>query len=136
MKVCYPFIEYYMKDKSEKGHATSMNIIMEVVNTPYIFHLEDDWKFFNKRPYLTECLEVLYADDNIGQCLINKNYAETVEDYNSDGECYVTDTGLRYYIQNYNVESVKGSSYWPHFSLRPSLIRKNVLIPFESKPHF
>ena len=48
MKEKYPFFEFYFKDLAEKGHAKSMNIILSHVNTPYIFHMEDDWKFFHK----------------------------------------------------------------------------------------
>ena len=51
MKKNYPFFEFYFKGKQDKGHSRSMNIIKKNVKTPYIFHMEDDWKFFKKRNY-------------------------------------------------------------------------------------
>lgn len=137
----YPFITFYMKNLSIKGHPQSMNIIRNIVNTPYIFHLEDDWKFIKKDKYITKCLEVLGENEKIGQCLLNKNYGEINTDINVKGGDYkITKTGLRYYIHEYvkteqdlikwiQKHSYEGlnSNYWPHFSLRPSLIRKKIL---------
>lgn len=102
--------------------------------------MEDDWKFFDKRNYISECLQVLNTDVKIGQCLINKNYAETPDNFDTKGGFFnVTRTGLRYYIHEFcsNDEdikkfiskygNVKNCSYWPHFSFRPSLIKTSVL---------
>ena len=47
-----------------------MNIIKKIVDTPYIFHCEDDWKFFCKKRYISECFDVLGQSCKIGQCLI------------------------------------------------------------------
>ena len=141
MKKLYPFFEFYWKSPEEKGHPKSMNIIRESVKTPYIFHMEDDWKFFVRRPYMSECLDVLGEDDRIGQCLINKNYAElTSHVVILGGEFHQTCSGLRYYIQEHvtDEESRKlwtlkhgsngiHSNYWPHFSFRPSLLRLSIL---------
>ena len=52
----------------DKHCSNSMNIIRDNVNTPYIFHMEDDWLFFNKKNYISECLEVLSSNINIKQC--------------------------------------------------------------------
>jgi GR25 family glycosyltransferase involved in LPS biosynthesis len=140
-KMCklYPFIKFYFKSPPEKGHPQSMNIIRKLVKTPYIFHMEDDWKFIEKRSYISDCLNVLGQNDRIGQCLINRNYAELGEDQITGGLFCHTDRGIRYYIHEYcSTEEEKevftkkyGScahcSYWPHFSLRPSLLRREVL---------
>lgn len=139
MQRLYPFIKFYFKSKEEKGHPQSMNIIRKYVKTPYTLHMEDDWKFFECRNYISECLEVLGCDSKIGQCLINKNYAETAENHNIiGGEFKMTSSGLRYYIHEYcktdkeKEDFVKrhgygnSSSYWPHFSFRPSLLRTKI----------
>lgn len=136
----YPFIVFYFKKLNEKGHPQSMNIIRNNVKTPYIFHMEDDWKFFDKRNYISECLEVLGQDRQIGQCLINKNYGEVPDNVNLiGGYFHTTPTGLRYYKHetcNTEEEYVNfykkygngfNSAYWPHFSFRPSLLRRNIL---------
>ena len=46
---------------------------------------EDDWKFFTPKKYITKCIDVLSSNVQIGQCLINRNYAETSGDVNIIG---------------------------------------------------
>jgi GR25 family glycosyltransferase involved in LPS biosynthesis/predicted O-methyltransferase YrrM len=143
MKEKYPFFTFYFKNIEEKGHPQSMNIIRNFVkekNTEYNFHMEDDWLFFVKKSYISECIDVLSCNNTIGQCLINKNYIETENDIGILGGLFnTTKKGLRYYIHDYTPtpESQelfkkkygigKNSSYWPHYSLRPSLVRNSVL---------
>lgn len=140
MRELYPFFKFYFKTNKEKGHPQSMNIIKKMVKTPYIFHMEDDWKFFVKKNYISECFDVLSQNYKIGQCLINKNYGETFSDIHiKGGEFLETKTGLRYYVHEYvkNEEEKKkwiekhgsgtSSNYWPHFSFRPSLLRAKIL---------
>ena len=141
MRRLYPFFEFYMKSPEEKGHPSSMNIIRSKVQTPYIFHVEDDWKFFAQKPYIGMCLDVLDQDELLGQCLINKNYAETSKDCISiiGGVFKVTPYGTRYFVHE-NCETDEqyvdfynrhgqgmNCAYWRHFSFRPSLLRKGVL---------
>ena len=98
MKELYPFFNFINKEYSDKGHPRSMNILRKVINTPYFFHCEDDWCFIEKRNYLTECLDIINDNENIGQCLINKNYAETLDDVNILGGIYnITKFGNVYY---------------------------------------
>lgn len=145
MQKLYPFFTFYFKNIDEKGHIKSMNIIRDYVietsQTPYVIHLEDDWKFFCKRNYIKDAFDVLNENQNIGQCLFNKNYIEIVDDIMTvkGGDFYITKTGIRYYIHEFvnTVEkqtkwikkhgSSPSSSYWPHFSFRPSLLRTKVL---------
>lgn len=140
MKEKYPFFEFYFKNFSEKGHPQSMNIILKSVKTPYIFHLEDDWKFFYPRNYITDLLCVLNESDIFGQCLVNKNYTEISKDYNTiiGGEFHRTASGIYYFIHEYCKSQEEwdkfyskhgrgsNSAYWKHFSLRPSLIKRSV----------
>jgi GR25 family glycosyltransferase involved in LPS biosynthesis len=135
----YPFFTFYFKTSEEKGHPQSMNIIRNHVSTPYIFHMEDDWQFFERRNYISECLEVLGQSSSIGQCLINKNYAEIASHHDIKGGIFkTTSSGLRYYIHEFcpteelkktfseKYGNVKCCSYWPHFSFRPSLFRTRI----------
>ena len=140
MKEQYPFFTFYFKKIEEKGHPQSMNIIRNLVNTQYIFHMEDDWQFFEKKDYISNCMEILGSNDKIGQCLINKNYGETVNDIHIGGGFFnKTQTGLRYFIHEFAQDeksqaefqlkhnNSRHCSYWPHFSFRPSLLKKIVL---------
>lgn len=139
MKDLYPFFTFYYKTVQEKGHPKSMNIIIDKLDTEFIFHMEDDWKFFEKRNYISECMEILSSDVSYGQCLINRNYTEVFDDNNVvGGEIKHTKKGLRYCLHefaNTNEEkqvfinkhgNERNSSYWPHYSFRPSLITKQV----------
>ena len=144
MQETFPFIEFYWKTPEEKGHARSMNIIRNAVTTPFFFHIEDDWVFYEKRFYLGECLEVLKTDETLGQCLINKGYAETCDDIKLLGGIpRETKSGHRFFEHEHSRTLVdqamlykkygSGSNcwYWPHFSLRPGLNRTNVIKQFE-----
>ena len=139
----YPFFTFYFKSIEEKGHANSMNIIRNKVlnefKTPYTLHIEDDWKFFDKRPYIQDAYIVLDHDKSIGQCLFNKNYTEIESDISvKGGDLRTANSGLRYYVHEYANTPQKidewvkkhgnspSSYYWPHFSFRPSLIRSEV----------
>ncbi|HYV89717.1 MAG TPA: glycosyltransferase, partial [Candidatus Polarisedimenticolia bacterium] len=48
----FPFFEFVWKGPADRGHARSMNMIRETVRTPWLIHLEDDWHFFARRPYI------------------------------------------------------------------------------------
>lgn len=153
MKEKYPFIEFYFKTPKEKGHPQSMNIIKKKVKTPFIFHMEDDWKFYCRHDYISHCMDVLTQNKNIGQCLINKNYAETSADIRLVGGYHaITHSGRRYVVHEHaeNKDAQKAfdekyehkphCAYWPHFSFRPSLLKTNILTelgPFnETVSHF
>lgn len=137
MKSLYPFFEFHFKTLEDKGHVKSINMIYDIVNTPFLFHMEDDWVFFEKRNYISNCLEVLTQHPNISQCLLNKNYSELAKDNIKGGLYNTTRSGLRFYLHEYtHNEETKNKfikkygecsscCYWPHFSLRPSLLKVN-----------
>ena len=136
MEKNYPFFKFYWKNKNEKGHAQSMNIILDLVDTPYLFHMEDDWKYFKPHHYIQDCLEVLNSNDKLGQCLINRNYAEESTDTILGGIFHTTTNGTRYYIHDYQPDIEQfinkygagpNCAYWPHYSLRPGLNKMSVL---------
>lgn len=134
MRELYPFFEFVWKTEGEKGHAESMNKIMDMVDTPYLFHMEDDWEFFTAREYIKDCLNVLQEDPLYGQCLINRNYGETMEDLNLYGGIpKQTRTNIRYVEHQYKQVLGKEDTlrrtnmYWPHYSLRPGMNRISTL---------
>lgn len=137
MQELYPFIRFIFKTPEQKGHAKSMNILLDIIKTPHIFHLEDDWRFFIQDTYLEKCLQVLDDNVKLGQCLLNKNYSEDIATFGAYGGGYrrYTPQGLRYYIHEHlTVDSLKNykfdkpnSTYWPHYSLRPGITKKSAL---------
>ncbi len=150
MKEKYPFFDFVWKTSGQKGHANSMNIILEKVKTPYLFHLEDDWHFHMKGPLISKCLHVLGDNPMYGQCLLNKNYAETADDIKIVGGQFMqTKFGLRYYVHEHFADasafvekygSKANCAYWAHYSLRPGLNRTQALIDVgaydSNAPHF
>lgn len=138
MKMLYPFIRFIIKDKKDKGHARSMNILKNEIKTPYFFHLEDDWLFIRKENYITNLLSIMDENEKYGQVLLNLNYGEREETHEIIGGILKYKNDIRYYIHQYfndqnelihfmNQNQGKTCAYWPHYSLRVGLTRKNVL---------
>ena len=61
MQAMYPFIKFIWKTPEQKNHARSMDMLANHpwVDTEYVLHLEDDWIFFERRPYIAEALAIL-----------------------------------------------------------------------------
>jgi len=156
MKLNYPFFEFYFKTEKEKGHSVSMNVIKKMVTSPYILHIEDDWLFIDKTFIIKESLDILNAtnfnpidDINvkkfnnkiIAQVLFNKNYMEDTEVIIHGGHLMELETKEpdkklflihEHYPNAHNLDSihplkdVTHCAYWPHFSFRPSIFKREI----------
>ena len=141
MQRLFPFFQFVCKGPAEKGHARSMNIIRDLVRTPFLLHLEDDWQFFVRRRYIEPAIEILQECPDVGQVLFNRNYAETLEDREIPGGhlACTWEHGLRYRVHEHyaagsedhrRFQAAHGSrpnaAYWPHYSLRPSVLKTSV----------
>lgn len=149
MKEMWPFITLVAKEKADKGHPRSMNMILKMVTTPYILHLEDDWEFFASGPWIGYLLKILKSNDSYGQALFNLGYAE-------DNHIGATIQGAKFeanpvshfvhrHLQPHEIAKESkffpcNCFYWPHFSLRPGLWKmesvKSVGSFDESADHF
>jgi len=125
-----PWFEFIWKGPEERGHARSLQMLHEMVTTPYVFVLEDDQEFFVRSDYISRCLHGLSVGTSIGQCLVNLNYAESLDDYGLDGGMPFQHEGRSYVAHLYDPEHrvIRNLSngHWPHFSLRPGLTRTEV----------
>lgn len=144
MKKLYPFFEMINKSAEDKGHAKSMNLLqakVEESNCDLVFHLEDDWIFINQKPYLTLLMDILSCEPTCGQALVNRNYAERLNDDNLrivGGIEKLTRHEVHYVLHQHfkgaeyenhmvTLESNQVSqAWWPHYSLRPGLMRTSV----------
>jgi len=147
MRQRYPFFEFILKTEVERGHARSMNLLRETVRSKYWLHLEDDFQFFEPRAFIGEACAILQQEPEVAQVLFNRGYAEDTQDRNVDaGELRHLPNGTRFWRHVYEREPKaarpgrRSLAFWPHFSLRPSLMRtKSVLDigPFDESPiHF
>ncbi len=137
----FPFFEYLWKGPEDRGHAKSMQMLRDVVASPYVFHLEDDQEFFVPSDFITRCLRGLSVGTSIGQCLVNLNYAESLDDYQIQGGMPFQYEGEAFVAHLFDPgrEIVEGLSncHWPHFSLRPGLVRRDVWdLGFQAVPFF
>lgn len=118
----YPFLEIAVADM--KGHAAALNQLFAMVDTDFIFHLEDDWRFETAGPLLHHCWTVMQHDPRIGvACLRGFHFGDVPA---ADGISY----GLHAYGPG---------SPWPGYSLNPGLqdLRKvRQAGPFLAEPDF
>jgi hypothetical protein len=140
----YPFFEFIFKKPEEKGHVVSMNMLKNKLTNEdkYIFHLEDDWVFLTRKNYIAKSIRVLKDNDRVGQVLFNRNYAENLEQYRIQGGHSIVNNKFLIHEYEPNVSKRKhkiSCEYWPHFSFRPSIIKKEILDKignFEDINHF
>lgn len=131
IKSMYPFLDVISKQPSARGHPQSMNIIIDEIESKYILHLEDDWEFVRRRAYIKDAISTLDESSLYGQCVFNRNYAETIDDHDiQDGVFKQTRSGMNFFEHIYDASAAtraqKNVMYWPHFSLNPCVIRKNI----------
>jgi GR25 family glycosyltransferase involved in LPS biosynthesis len=149
MKLNYPFFEFYFKITEEKGHSISMNMIQDIVKSPFVLHLEDDWLFIEKCYMIKPALYILNSEQfnyinpdsknilnnkKIMQVLFNKNYAEDVTRVINGG--YVIETKELPQIQfllhehypnpDNPLKNRCNCAYWPHYSFRPSIFNTEI----------
>ena len=133
----YPWIDFYMKGETEKGHRASMNIIWDKLTETrpeYWIHMEDDFLFHTPDSYVVKATQMMVDSRNAGynvrQILYNRNYGETIKDYKMQGHRILRnmthDVALH---QHKNGDFPYGNChYWPHYSFRPSIIDVNAIL--------
>lgn len=144
MRSLFPWIQYYMKTVEEKGHRNSMNIIwnkLKETKPKYWIHMEDDFLFHRKMNYIKEGINALKIDmcisQNVKQVLFNRNYGETIDNYNTRGHLFIYDGCGGNVNINENIVLHKhcdgvfyymNCHFWPHYSFRPSIIDTSVIL--------
>ena len=131
MRSEFPFFEYHMKGPAERGHRESMNIIWEKlgqVKPTYWIHLEDDWMYFHRGPYVERGIKALetYRDQKIHQVVFNRNYGVVYNDLERTGGFEQPDRIILHEL-NPNLPG-RHSGYWPHYSLQPSICRTATIL--------
>jgi len=143
MKTEYPWIDYYMKSKEEKGHRESMNIIwnkLSELKPTYWIHMEDDFLFHERLNYIEKGIRGLtkFKNKSVKQVLFNRNYGETIGDYKIKGHDEL-DEEFCIHKHHTKVSPFPNCNYWPHFSFRPSIVDVETVLKlgnFDSENQF
>ena len=141
MKNTFPWITYYMKSESERGHRESMNIIWNKLNKlkpKYWIHMEDDFLFYTKRNYVEDSIKVLqtyHTSKNIRQVLFNRNYSETIENSSIKGHAVLSASErileIPVVLHSHNTNGnffFQNCCYWPDYSFRPSMVDVETIL--------
>jgi glycosyltransferase involved in cell wall biosynthesis len=138
MRTRYPFVEVVSASPAGRGDAARMNQLVELVDTPYWLHLDDGWLFLLPDRYVSSALDVFAIESAVSQVLFNRNYADTLDDAGIlGGEPRRTFDGTRYRMHKFSppgspeYEAMvshlppggRSNLHWPHFAIRPSVIR-------------
>jgi hypothetical protein len=127
----FPFFHFILKGRQEKGHAKSMNLILDRVRTRFVLHLEDDWYF--ARDLRIGDLLALLADGRYQQVVLCPRPGSVPFGKTSAGfaveECvYNPDHPTkpeiyRRYDEIYPAKRPGGEGgwWWPGFSLNPGI---------------
>jgi glycosyltransferase involved in cell wall biosynthesis len=133
MRELYPFFEFVVKPAHARGLASSMNLLLDMVQTPFWLHLEDDWQFFLAADYLARSLSILECEPSVAQVMFNRNFAQTPGDRVIAGGTLrrTPETAARYLLNDLDR---------PQFAIRPSLMRTGAMRAIgrfeESRPAF
>jgi hypothetical protein len=110
-------------NETKKGQIKSIVDAYATIDTPYIFHCEDDWEFI-RSGFMEESIAILEHDPKIMQSWL--------EDRASANAAGNDKTQLFTFVDR---TDIKGASYdkikvaegweWGHFSFRPGLKRKS-----------
>ncbi len=140
MRETYPWIDFYMKTPKEKGHRESMNIIWRKLNETkpkYWIHMEDDFLFHTRGSYVNDAIRIIEdktlidSGENIKQILYNRNFGETINDYNIQGHRMIRQNGYELAVHVHiggQTFPYGNCHYWPHYSFRPSIIDVETIL--------
>ena len=107
------------------GQVRSIDKMYKLVDTDYIFHLEDDWEFY--RPdFIQKSIDILKYDEKIIQPVIRAKHDSYSAGISS--EIFQTNSGIKYrklHLVSYPVDPVTGRwvRNYGGFTLNPGLRR-------------
>lgn len=105
----------WLKKRKNRGYINSVDMAYSLVQTPYIFHMEDDWQFY-RSGFIEKSLDILEADPKIMQVWLRER---------NDTNGHPVEP-VRYHTMNktqYNLVADNYEEVWGGFSLNPGLRR-------------
>lgn len=110
-----PFVLLYNKVKL--AQIRSIDLAYSMVTTPYIFHMEEDWKFLRPN-FIEKSMDIMESDSKIITVWLRSPQDKTLQHKYSD-ETYSTTRGTEY--KKCHVFYPNG--IWNGFTFNPSLKR-------------
>lgn len=114
----------------EPGYHHVMTQLYQIIETPYFFLLQDDWKCFRQGSWLSKCVEIINEGNVESVCVRTLNYPTDFK---------TTSNGHIYTVHQRNKESRYRLKRWPGFSFNPSMWKtesfKNIDYPQDKKRH-
>ena len=115
-------------NQSKKGQIQSIVDAYKLIDTPYIFHCEDDWVYTRKN-FIQDSLKILEFDQKIIQVWLESKESASRLDIFSYGPL------LKYKGIGFRRVFCKEGWEWGHFSFRPGVKRMsdyNLISGYES----
>jgi hypothetical protein len=134
----FPWMKFVFKKAEDKGHAKSMNLIVQMVKTRYLMYFEDDWLVLEGaglKEMVEEPMQVL-LDEGAGvmQVLVNDQSTRTCAEASDLEDCVGNGAfgragwrrrsagGVSYLEHEFGcLEDGHTFTHWPGFSLNPGV---------------
>jgi Fe-S cluster biosynthesis and repair protein YggX len=98
-------------NEKKLGQSASIDRAYSLVKTDYVFHLEDDWEFYNDK-FIDRSLAILEKYENIVQVTFRPNSPHIIGD-----ELYEEKTDCEFGI------FIPGYNGWPGFTYNPNIFK-------------
>jgi glycosyltransferase involved in cell wall biosynthesis len=124
LKNKYPDVDF-LKNESRIGQIKSIDKIYNMIDTEYIFHIEDDYIFGGNKNFILDSIEILSRRPEIHQIWCRHSHdhmAENEGSYKTLFENNILSIGNNI---KYRMVSVPNTGNWCGFSFNPGLRRKS-----------
>jgi protein O-GlcNAc transferase len=122
MRQLYPEFEFLMKRPDQKGHAKSLNMALDKIESSFMLYVEDDWEFLPQvhSDFIDQSLKILQFQsdphEHLVQVLLNDQNGgwsrNLLQQHNT----------IHYKLHEFaTVDPTHTFSYWPGFSLNPGV---------------
>lgn len=113
-EVCRRYPVELLPHKGRLGQIRAVDLLYSLVNTAYIFHMEDDWGFY-RTGFIEDSIKVLKSDNNI--CCVWIRNESDVNGHGFDSK-RINIADIEYSILDLNYKEI-----WHGFTFNPSLRR-------------
>lgn len=124
----YPFFEFLYT--SESLLISTLNLMvdyccnMDLDKNTYIVYLSDAlWTFTVCDNYITKAISEMEKDNFVGQVLFNKYFFNHALPVANNINKEIVNKFIKHNFKPYNTTN---NSHWPHFALKPSIIKSSV----------